>query len=98
MRSLQSALQSASRFLAEEIQRVKSKDSPARGTTYILLEDRVAKGRMKTMYNGGGLGWKGTGAVEGLEWASKVYEDVSAIRKNTLAHIASHDFLISQAD
>ena len=35
--------------LAEEIQRVKSKDSPARWTTYmyILLKDRVAERRMK---------------------------------------------------
>ena len=47
--------------LAEEIQRVKSKDSPARGTTYILLEDRAARKRMGTMYNGGGLGQKGAG-------------------------------------
>ena len=32
--------------LAEEIQRDKSKDSAARSTTYILLENRVAERRM----------------------------------------------------
>ena len=48
-------------ILAEEIQRDKSEDSSARGTTYILVEQSGKKENVG-MHNGRGLGWKGTGA------------------------------------
>ena len=38
--------------LAEEIQRDKSKDSPARGTTYVLLENKAER-RIMGLYNDG---------------------------------------------
>ena len=47
--------------LAEEIQRDKSRDSSARGNTYIL-EEQSSKEENEGMYNGGGLGLKGSGA------------------------------------
>ena len=46
--------------LTEEIQRDKSRDSSARGTTYIL-EEQSSKEMNGSMYNGGGLGLKGSG-------------------------------------
>ena len=65
--------------LAEEIQRDKSEDHSARGATYILLE-QSGKEENESIYNGGGLGQKGTGAgqrsltgFEGLQRASKTY-------------------------
>ena len=68
--------------LTEEIQRDKSKDSSARGTTYILL-GQSGKEENVSMYNGRGLGWKGTGVgrkslvgFKGLQRSLKVFEDL----------------------
>ena len=47
--------------LAEEIQRDKSEDSSARDTTYILLE-QCSKEKDVSVYNGRGLGQKGSAA------------------------------------
>ena len=47
--------------LTEEIQRDKSRDSSARGNTYIL-EEQSGKEENEGMYNGGGLGFKGSAA------------------------------------
>ena len=47
--------------LTEEIQRDKSRDSSARGITYIL-EEQSGKEENGSMYNGGGLGLKGSTA------------------------------------
>ena len=47
--------------LTEEIQRDKSRDSSARGITYIL-EEQSSKEENGSMYNGGGLGLKGSTA------------------------------------
>ena len=47
--------------LAEEIQRDKSRDSSARGTTYILVE-QSGREENGSMYNGRGLGLKGSAA------------------------------------
>ena len=47
--------------LAEEIQRDKSRDSSARGTTYILVE-QSSREENGSMYNGRGLGLKGSAA------------------------------------
>ena len=61
MKSLKSLFENAPRFLAEKIQRDKSRDSSARGITYIL-EEQSSKEENEGMYNGGGLGLKGSGA------------------------------------
>ena len=52
--------ENAPRFLAEEIQRDKSRDSSARGNTYVI-EEQCGKEKNEGMYNGGGLGLKGSG-------------------------------------
>ena len=49
--------------LTEEIQRDKSRDSSARGTTYILVE-QSGKEENGSIYNGGGLGLKGSAACQ----------------------------------
>ena len=69
--------------LAEEIQRVKSKDSPAIGATYTMYTTigQSGNGENGTMYNGGGLGQKGAGvswrSSAGFEESLKVFEGVS---------------------
>ena len=45
--------------LTEEIQRDKSRDSSARGTTYLLVE-QSGKEENGSIYNGRGLGLKGS--------------------------------------
>ena len=47
--------------LTEKIQRDKSRDSSARGITYILVE-QSGKEENGSMYNGRGLGLKGSAA------------------------------------
>ena len=46
--------------LTEEIQRDMSENSSAGSTTHILEENRVEERRMGMLYNGGGLGQKGS--------------------------------------
>ena len=49
--------------LTEEIQRNKSRDSSARGITYMyILVEQSSKEENGSMYNGGGLGLKGSAA------------------------------------
>ena len=69
--------------LVEEIQRVKSKDSPARGTTYILLMDRAARRRMGLCTMAGAQAGRGLEpvrgpqqAVESLQGGVEGFEDV----------------------
>ena len=63
--------------LAEEIQRDKSRDSSASGITYIL-EEQSSREMNGSMYNGGGLGLKGSGACRrstaGFEEVSRFEE------------------------
>ena len=60
--------------LTEEIQRDKSRDSSAKGITYILVE-QSSKEENGSMYNGRGLGLKGSAACRrspaGSEESSK---------------------------
>ena len=78
--------------LTEEIQRDKSRDSSARGITYIL-EEQSSKEENGSMYNGGGLGLKGSAACRrssvGFEGVSRfqrvfeAFEETSGVRRGT---------------
>ena len=63
--------------LAEKIQRDKSRDSSARGTTYILVE-QSGREENGSMYNGRGLGLKGSAVYRrssaGFEGVSRFEE------------------------
>ena len=62
--------------LTEEIQRDKSRDSSARGITYIL-EEQSSKEVNGSMYNGRGLGLKGSGACRRSLAGFKAFKEAS---------------------
>ena len=71
--------------LTEEIQRDKSRDSSARGITYILVE-QSGKEENGSMYNGGGLGLKGSAAcrrsLAGFEEVSRALKSLQRVRRD----------------
>ena len=75
----------ASRFLTEEIQSDKSRDSSARGTTYILVE-QSGKEENGSIYNGEGLGLNGSAACRrslmGFEEVSRASKSLQRVRRH----------------
>ena len=73
------------RFLTEEIQGDKSRDSSARGTTYILVE-QSGKEENGSIYNGRGLGLKGSAAcprsLAGFEEVSRASKSLQRVRRH----------------
>ena len=78
--------------LAEEIQRDKSRDSSARGNTYIL-EEQSSKEENEGMYNGRGLGFKGSAVCQR---SLAGFDEVLRLRrvfegfKESLKHLERH--------
>ena len=64
--------------LTEEIQRDKSRDFSARGITYIL-EEQSGKEENGSIYNGKGLGLKGSAACR---WSLAGFKEVSRASKS----------------
>ena len=78
--------------LTKEIQRDKSRDSSARGITYIL-EEQSGKEVNGSMYNGGGLGLKGSSACrrssagsEGILRLRRVFEAFEETSRGSKGH------------
>ena len=71
--------------LTEEIQRDKSRDSSARGITYILVE-QSSKEENGSRYNGRGLGLKGSAACQrspvGSEEVSRAPKGLQRVRRH----------------
>ena len=67
--------------LTEEIQRDKSRDSSARGITYILVE-QSSKEENGSMYNGGGLGFKGSAACRRLQRGIEPLKSLRRVRRD----------------